>query len=150
LQLLSWVERRGAPLIINTPATEIALNPATAEAMRFFGAVSRCLGLLPDGEAGARRRRSCVVCRSPAGCEAGSDSAWMRFFPGLDLSPCFSPLVTKPLWTFGFSDYEVWVTVPPPAWSKQIKDRLNGVAPYRYPPATSSRFSPAPFACSSL
>jgi len=68
----------------------------------------------------------------------------MRFFPGLDLSPCFRPLVTKPLWTFGFSDYEVWVTAPPPAWSKQIKDRLNGVAPYRYPPATSSRFSPAP------
>ena len=65
----------------------------------------------------------------------------MRFFPGLNLSPCcLSPLFTKPLWTFGFSDYEVWVTVPPPAWSKQIKDRLNGVAPYRYPPATSSRF----------
>ena len=69
----------------------------------------------------------------------------MRFFPGLNLSPCcLSPLFTKPLWTFGFSDYEVWVTAPPPAWSKQIKDRLNGVAPYRYPPATSSRFSPAP------
>ena len=76
---------------------------------------------------------------------AGLDSAWMRFFPGLNLSPCcLSPLFTKPLWTFSFSDYEVWVTVPPPAWSRQIRDRLRGVAPYRYPPATSSRFSPAP------
>ena len=32
------------------------------------------------------------------------------------------------------------VVIPAPAWSKQIKDRLSGVAPYRYPPATSSRF----------
>ena len=32
------------------------------------------------------------------------------------------------------------VGIPAPAWSRQIKDRLNGVAPYRYPPATSSRF----------
>ena len=30
------------------------------------------------------------------------------------------------------------VVIPAPAWSKQIKDRLSGVAPYRYPPATSS------------
>jgi hypothetical protein len=34
---------------------------------------------------------------------------------------------------------------PAPAWSRQIIDRLNGVAPYRYPPATSSKVSwPSP------
>jgi hypothetical protein len=35
--------------------------------------------------------------------------------------------------------------VPAPAWSKQIRGRLSGVAPYRYPPATSSKVS---WACS--
>jgi hypothetical protein len=48
----------------------------------------------------ARRRgrgqTQALVCRSPAGCVAGLDSAWMRFFPGLDLSPCFfSPLAEE-------------------------------------------------------
>jgi hypothetical protein len=33
------------------------------------------------------------------------------------------------------------VGIPAPAWSKQLRDRLSGVAPYRYPPATSSQVS---------
>jgi hypothetical protein len=33
------------------------------------------------------------------------------------------------------------VEIPAPAWSRQIKDRLRGVAPYRYPPTTSSKVS---------
>jgi hypothetical protein len=73
------------------------------------------------------RRRSCVGVQR----DAWQDwiwilPGWMRFSPGLDLSPCFSPLVTKPLRTFSFSVYEVWVTAPPPAWSRQIRDRLRG------------------------
>jgi hypothetical protein len=76
-------------------------------------AVSRCrgvlgLGLLPDGEAGARRRRSCVGVQRDAwqdwilpGCASSRDST----YPPVFLARL--PLVTKPLWTFGFSDYEV-------------------------------------------
>jgi hypothetical protein len=108
----------------------------------------------------ARRRgrgqTQAPVCRSQAGRAAGLDSAWMRFFPGLDLSSRFSPLFTKPLRTFGFSDYEVRVTVPPPAWPKQIKDRLGpkwqnaGVLLERDPWAASSCFSSSSSSSSQL
>jgi hypothetical protein len=80
-------------------------------------AVPRCAGLLPDGEAGPRRRRPCLGVQPDAWRVSVPGSAWMCFFPGLNLSPCFSPLFTKPLRTFGFSDHEVRVTVPPLAWS---------------------------------
>jgi hypothetical protein len=103
-------------------------------------AVSRYLGLLPDGEVGARRRRSCVGVQWDAwqdwilpGCASSQDPTYPPVSARLSLVP-------KPLWTFGFSDYEVWVTVPPPAWSKQVGDRLSGVAPYRYPLPPRSRF----------
>jgi hypothetical protein len=98
-------------------------------------AVSRCRGVLgccptkrqgPD--AGAR------VSESSGRGVAGLDSAWMRAFPGLDLSPCFSPLVTKPLRTSSFSVYEVWATVPLPRLGQnKLEIGYVGVAPLTSP-----------------
>jgi hypothetical protein len=49
----------------------------------------------------------------------------MRFFPGLNLSPCcFSPLFTKPLWTFGFS---VFAGLIPAETDSQAAKRIKRI-----------------------
>jgi hypothetical protein len=66
----------------------------------------------------------------------------MRVFPGLDLSPCFSPLVTKPLWTFSFSVYEVWAAAPLPRLGQNKLEIGYVVSPDRPLPTSTCHLSP--------
>jgi hypothetical protein len=86
---------------------------------RFASGVLGCWATR-DARWRGRGQTQALVRRSPAGRVAGLGSARMRFFPGRarPVAPCFSPLVTKPLWTSGFSDHVVWATTPPPAWPR--------------------------------
>ena len=93
-----------------------------------FSRFSRFLG-------GASRGRAGAWCGLPAGEHARS--FWLFRASRPIHQSCPRTTVCADVMRVGSRSR---VVIPAPAWSKQIKDRLSGVAPYRYPPATSSRF----------
>jgi hypothetical protein len=133
------VKRRGFPRTATRLHPAVGERPKGPARQSWRGvAVSRCLGLLPDGEAGARRRRSCVGVQREAwqdrimpGCASSRDSTYPPVSASLSPSHCGHP-------AFQITRCGPLVPAPPPAWSKQIKDRLSCVASCRYPrlPAT--------------